>query len=203
MSSASSAAIAAHQRALAGVAIAAAAEHARAAGPRQCSRAALQRLGERVGRVRVVDDGERRAAAAAEHLHAPAAPAARAPGPAPPRPAGCPSASSTASTVERIVDVEVADQPQRQLDVAEARRRPSTASPRRLGPHLRRRARTAPREAARCPPRCARSRSAAPRQARAASARAEGIVDVDDARARARVRRTGAPWPRRTPAMVP
>ena len=59
----------AHQRALARVAIAAAAEHDVQAAAAMHARGA-QRFAQRVGRVRVVDDRERHGRAAAEGFHA-------------------------------------------------------------------------------------------------------------------------------------
>ncbi len=104
---------AAHERALAGVTVAAAAEyHAQRAAAVQAR--GLEGVRQRVRGVRIVDDRQRRAAAAAEHLHAPArraAPAERAhriaqrdlPG------------EQHREHGERVVDVELAHQAHREL----------------------------------------------------------------------------------------
>ena len=142
----------------------------------------LQRLGERIGSVRVIDDGERRAGRGRRTSPCARSPAARAPGPAPPRASGMSHASSTASTVSALSTL---NSPISRSGSSTPPKLDSTVDrkPRRLGLHAAWRARTARRGGSAAARRGARGHDQRCRRggARAASCRAEGIVDVDDA----------------------
>ena len=199
---------AAHQRALAAVAVAAAAEHAHELAVRvprgRCSRRhelaqRAQHLLERVGRVRVVDDDERlRAAAVAldapgHRLHCASAATASS--------SAMPLASSTPSVAEQVGGVEAPDERGFRL-----RRRP-TASPRRTRGRRRPCAGCGRRAAARAGRAARRQRALEavaehlrPRAARvgATSARAERVVDVEHRALRAPASGRAAPSRRRS-----
>ena len=185
MLSASSAAMRAHQRTLAGIAIAAAAEHAVQLAAAVHARG-TQRFAQRVGRVRVVDDGERLRAVAAEQLRCARSAGGSATSAFAASSSGTPQASSVASTVEQVLDVEIADAAGRATSPTPQLDSMSITSPRRFARTCVARTNSAIVAARRR----GRDDQRAHRDGARASSRAERVVDVDDARARAPATRT-------------
>ena len=167
--------------------------------PRQCRRAASQRVRERIRGVRIVDDRERRAAAAAEHLHAAARRAALAERPHRIAQRDLPGEQHREHR-ERVVDVELAHQAHRAAAPSPQLDSTSMTQARRARVARARRARSAPRAGTR---RCGLRSVDNQRRGRVARGelRAEGVVDVDhppgELRPREQARLGGAvvlPW---------